>query len=239
MNFSDYSDPKISVSGVVLTSELLKNRSKHKGDNRGIQILLIKNKDYPYDNRWSLPTELLRDKTISDTIKDKLFSDSKGIYTEQVNVYDEVDRDPRARIIEVGSLVVGDKNNLNSLLLSSLKDTSNTEWFWVNIDSTGKVISFTNANEHINISDLALDHGKIVADTLEYVSNKILSSTMVFEFLPKQFTVRDCQEVCEWIKGKRIYSYRRYIDDKIMSSGNTASGNAHRPAELFIKKPEL
>lgn len=220
MPILDYAPINITLTTVVLTSEIFANDNKHKGNSRGIQILLVK--DNKFNGHWHLPTSsILGNQSIREALEVSL----DKVYIEHINVYDNPIRDDRERVISLGEVVVAHKN----------KVSFEGEWFWININSDGTIKSFTK-DFTIYPNDLAIDHSDVIQDAINKISNKILYSNVVFEFLPEQFTVRDCQEVCEWIKGKPIYSYRRYIDTKIESAGISVSGNAHRPAELFKQK---
>jgi 8-oxo-dGTP diphosphatase len=71
----------------------------HEG---GLQILLIKRKNEPFQGMWALPGGFMEmDETLEQTAVRELEEETglKGIVLEQFRTFSQVDRDPRTRII--------------------------------------------------------------------------------------------------------------------------------------------
>ena len=83
---------------------------------------------------------------------------------------------------------------------------------------------------------LAFDHLKMIKYAFERIQNKIEYTGIAFHLLPKEFTIRECQDIYEIVLGRTINNFRRTISDYIISVGEErkVEGKQFRPAQLFI-----
>ena len=109
-------------------------------------VLLIKQGNEPFKNRWALPGGFIEmDETLETACKREL-KEETGLIVEKMNqfkTYDAINRDPRYRTI---SVVFSAKLNVKHKVVGG-DDAVNAEWFPVT-----------------NLPNLAFDHGVILLD---------------------------------------------------------------------------
>lgn len=234
MDFKDYAKPSVTVDGVVLTSNIREAENSRKSCTRQLQILLVKRPIEPYAGKWALPGGFMDiTEKLEETLSKKLYlkTNISGVYTEQLHVYDNVDRDPRGRVITVAHLVMGSRDKFHDV---APQYGSEVSWFWVEFGPNGpKLFKDSKQAEEITHYDIAFDHNEIIVDALKRLSSLSRSGDLVFHLLPSEFTIRECQDLYEQIEGHTIYSFRRIIEDKVEPTESVKSGAAHRPAKLF------
>ena len=207
----------VSVSDVASTNY-------RKSDQKNMSILLVKRNDYPFKDKWCLPGGFIRmDENLRDCpvriLKDE--TNLHDIYLEQLYTFGEVNRDPRMRIISTSYIALVDKNKL----LDKLKE--NASWFNVTIDEDKDIVTINldNGNIDFNVkikkilkekttdryryevidnNYLAFDHAKVILTGLNRLKNKIEYTDIVFNMMPKYFTLGELQRVYEVILGKKL-----------------------------------
>ena len=226
-----YKKVVIGVDCVVLTTDTYKEDNPHKNDRRKLQVLLIKRGTDPYEGEWSLPGGLVEpDETIENTLDIKLLNkiNLKDFYREQLYTYSDIDRDPRGRVISAA--YIGMINKDNALGISNM-GRGEPRWFWVSLDDNEvKIIDSITGTE---ITELAFDHKRILKDALVRLRNKVKYTDLMYKMLPEKFTMMELQDVFEEILGKTKYSFRRFIGNKVVDTGEYAELRAHRPARLY------
>lgn len=85
--------------------------------------------------------------------------------------------------------------------------------------------------------EMTHDHRRILATSIARLRSKIKYRPVVFELLPREFTLLDLQQTMEALAGRIFHkpNFRRFIEqlDLIEETGRIASGLAGRPAKLF------
>lgn len=232
-----------TVDIVILTAEDIEMADNRKLPDKGIQVVLIKRDEEPYDGMWTLPGGFVDyDKTLSDCVKDKLEEKVglRDIYIEQLYTYgDNLYRDPRDRVLTIGYLAITDKQAVN---LGGSKDAT---WFWIDTvsrDETGvKDISFRSVDTNEIVSELGFDHKEIIVDALNRLANKISYTNIGFNFLPEEFTMSDVEKVHEAILGHPLNNFYRFLKDKLIDTGKTTldikgRNLAFRPSKVYKLK---
>ncbi|HTQ70805.1 MAG TPA: hypothetical protein VMH92_04845 [Acidocella sp.] len=81
------------------------------------------------------------------------------------------------------------------------------------------------------------DHRRILATAIARLRAKIKYRPVVFELLPKEFTLLELQQTMEALAGQSLHkpNFRRFIEqqDLVEETDRFASGMAGRPAKLF------
>lgn len=82
---------------------------------------------------------------------------------------------------------------------------------------------------------LAFDHADIINYAVDRLKNKIDYTPIVFNLMPKYFTLTELQQVYEVIKGEELITpnFRRKIKDMVKEVPRMTEGKGHRPAKLF------
>lgn len=232
-----------------------------KLNDKYFSVLLIKRDDYPYKDKWCLPGGFIGiNETTEEAAKRILLRETnlRDIYLEQLYTFDDVNRDPRMRIISVSYMALIDKNKLLDKLLP------NVSWFNVMVLEDEKEINITldNGNEEIKVviekklkelttdkynyiskinNKLAFDHDLVIANAISRLKNKIEYTDIVFNMMPKYFTLRELQQVYEVILGKKLLdpAFRRIIANKVKKTSKVKTGGGHRPSALFEYKDEI
>lgn len=86
-------------------------------------------------------------------------------------------------------------------------------------------------------AEMTHDHRRILATAIARLRAKIKYRPVVFELLPKEFTLLELQQTMEALAGQSLHkpNFRRFIEqqDLVEETGCTVSGLAGRPAKLF------
>jgi 8-oxo-dGTP diphosphatase len=185
-----------------------------------LKVALIERKKPPFVGSWALPGGFLED---DETVEEAAFRELKeetgicNIYLEQFHVFSNPERDPRGRVITVAlfALIPSDK-----IELVATQDAAQAKWF-----------------PAYKLPRLAFDHDEIYEKALEALRIAITIKPLVFELLPKQFTLTMLQNLYEQILGKPID--KRNFRKKFLKMGfiletkRITKGCTNRPAKLY------
>ncbi len=257
----DY-DPSVYPSFAVATdilvfgiSSLIKENYK-KLDAKKMSILLVKRDTYPYKDKWCLPGGFVGIDEELDEAPQRILKRETGvenIYLEQLYTFGGVKRDPRMRVITSSYMALVDKDKLS---------INNACWFdIINQDEENGLVTITLSNGYEDIKfvikktlrelttdrysfsivenkDLAFDNPLIILSGIERLKNKIEYTDIVFNMMPKYFTLGELQKVYEVILGKKLLdpAFRRIIADKVEPTDEYKTGEGHRPSRLFKYK---
>lgn len=190
-----------------------------------LKLLLIKRGGEPYQGRWALPGGFVGlDEDLEASARRELEEETgvSGVYLEQLYTFGRPDRDPRERVITVAyyALIPSDQ-----VRLQAATDAEAVGWF---------------AFEEL--PTLAFDHDEIVAMAHQRLVAKLDYSTIAFQFLPREFTLSELQEVYEIIRrepvDKRNFRKQVLALGKLVETKKMKRDGAHRPARLYrVKSP--
>lgn len=249
------------TTDILLVSVSNKDSENYrKTSKKMISILLVKRNDFPFKDKWCLPGGFLNPKneTLDECAKRVLKGETNlsDIYLEQLYTFDDINRDPRTRVISTAYVALVDKNKLTNEL------NKNADWFDITefkeIDNLVN-ITLNNANETISFSikknviqkttnqysllilkneSIAFDHPKVILTGIERIRNKINYTDIVFNMMPKYFTLGELQDVYEIILGEKLLApaFRRIIANKVEKTDKMLTGKGHRPSALFKYK---
>lgn len=229
-----------------------------KLSEKKFSILLVKRDNYPFKDKWCLPGGFVGiDETLDEAAKRVLKTETnlKDIYIEQLYTFSDIKRDPRMRVISTSYMALVDKNRL----MDKLSD--NASWFNVFMleDEKSYNVTLDNGIEEIKFvvgkklrdkttdrydfniiknDKLAFDHPLVIVSGIERLKNKIEYTDIVFNMLPKYFTLGELQQVYEVILGKKLLdpAFRRIIANKVEKTDKVQTGGGHRPSALFRYK---
>lgn len=190
-----------------------------------LKLLLIKRGGEPYQGRWALPGGFVElDEDLETSARRELEEETgvSGVYLEQLYTFGRPDRDPRERVITVAyyALIPSDQ-----VQLQAATDAEAVGWF---------------AFEEL--PPLAFDHDEIVAMAHQRLVAKLDYSTIAFQFLPREFTLSELQDVYEIIRrepvDKRNFRKQVLALGKLVETKKMKRDGAHRPARLYrVKSP--
>ena len=78
----------------------------------------------------------------------------------------------------------------------------------------------------------------MILSGIERLRNKLEYTDVVFNMMPKEFTLGELQKVYEVILGKKLLdaAFRRIIAGKVEKTDNIKKGEGHRPSVMFKYK---
>jgi hypothetical protein len=165
-----------------------------------------------------------------DNIRRKISEKShiERCWLEQLYTFCDLNRDSRARVLSIAYLGLMDESESKSF---------ESNWFTVQF---AQPTTFRNDNLVLSEPDFGFDHYNIVQIALERLRSKILYSNIIFNLMPKEFTLTQLQNVYETILGKKeqAANFRRKIIDMVQETDRYTSEKGHRPAKIFTKKQE-
>ena len=244
---------------LLLSVSNVKTSNYRKTSKKMMSVLLVKRRDFPYKDKWCLPGGFLNplNETLEECAKRVLKRETNlsNIYLEQLFTFDDIRRDPRTRVVSTSYVALVDKNRLTDI-------SSDASWFditlieekdndvFITLDNGVDTISFTihktlrkMSTDRYDFSvvdnkDLAFDHAKVILAGLERIRNKINYTDIVFNMMPKYFTLGELQQVYEVILGKKLLdpAFRRIISHKVEQTDKMQTGEGHRPSRLFKYK---
>jgi len=208
----DYPHPALTTDIVIFTIQ-----------QQQLKSLLVKRSGEPYEGKWALPGGFVSmHENLRQCAERELAEETgvSGVYLEQLYTFGDPDRDPRERIITVAyyALIPSDK-----LQLRAAPDAEAVAWFAMD-----------------DLPKLAFDHDKILRKAKQRLSDKLDYSTIVFQFMPVDFTLSELQDVQQVISEEDVdkRNFRKWVLalDIIKETGKERREGRHRPAKLYRLK---
>ncbi len=257
-NPNDYKRLSMTTDILLFSVSDITQDNYRKTNEKYMSILLMKRNTYPYKDKWCVPGGFLKiDEELEDCPKRILAEETNlhNIYMEQLYTFGGVNRDPRMRIVSTAYMALIDKNTIKEQL------AENAEWFNIKYEEketnvtltlTGikdkiiikakKILVNPTSNQYlfevIDNNDIAFDHANVILTGLERLKNKVEYTDIVFNMMPKLFTLGELQKVYEAILGRTLLmpAFRRIIADKVEKTEKIQGGGGHRPSSLFKYK---
>ena len=253
---------KLSITADILLISI-SNKEKtdyRKNNQKKMSILLVKRDEYPYKDRWCLPGGFIdpNNETLEDCANRVLKSETnlENIYLEQLYTFDSINRDPRMRIISTSYIGLIDKNKVTNIIndkakwfdITKLEEKDNVVSIELNNGVDNLIIKVkkelvdktTSKYKYIglNNNEVAFDHDIVIVSGIERLRNKINYTDIVFNMMPKYFTLKELQQVYEVILCKKLLdpAFRRIIKDKVEETDKYETNIGHRPSRLYKYK---
>ena len=218
MSIHDFEKPSLTTDIVLLRVADKESENKRKNSEKELQVLLIKRKEEPCKNCYSLPGGFVNiDEPIYINVRRKLYEKTEvsgDFYIEQLYTWGELDRDSRGRVVSVSYLGLCNNETYTEKFITN-------EWLNVYEVLEGKY------------GDLAFDHKQIIEYALERIKGKIEYTDIAFNLLPEKFTLSECKAVYELILGKTLLNFKRGVAEYIEPLNEYQEGKQFRPAQLF------
>ncbi|GAA3759753.1 NUDIX domain-containing protein [Flavobacterium ginsengiterrae] len=189
--------------------------------NSQLYVLLIQQKFGSENSYWALPGGLVKnDEPLKDAVKRELKEETNVDvdYFEQLFTFgDDVNRDPRNRVVSVAYFALVDPSKLE---IKADSDADKVQWFKIK-----------------EVPKLAFDHNSILKKAEERLKAKLTYEPIGFDLLPKEFLFSELENLYCTILEKEIE--RRNFRKKILSFGiveeteNYSPIKTGRPAKLF------
>ncbi len=223
INKHQLADFKVGVDNVIFSVDSEYHR---------LLVLLVKRKEEPFLNKWSLPGTLVRQgESLEDaahrTLAEKIRVDN--LYLEQLYTFGGPNRDPRELPDSFGVRYL-------SVSYFALVRFEEAELLRKNLNST----CWYQVKE---IPNLAFDHQKILDYGYSRLRNKLEYSPIVFDVLPTEFTLYDIYHFYSTVLGDNFSDYSNFRAKLLKlgflyDTGIKVFKGAGRPASLYRFDPE-
>lgn len=256
---SVYEKPSVTVDSVVFRLIDKQTNNYRKLPEKILQVFLTKRNFPPFKSQYAVIgtfIDLNHELTESMKLCVKNKIGLTNYYYEQLFTFGNKDRDPRSRVLSVTYM----------LLTNTDENLTNGEWFDVSIvkKDTSKSsqffeLNFSNANctlknviemslDKENLQEekgfqivenqLAFDHSKMIFYALERLKNKLEYTDIVFNLLPKKFTLTELKMSYEKILNEKLLdaNFRRKINKYVKQTDEFVVGRGHRSSRLFTCK---
>lgn len=210
----EYPHPAVTTDIVIFTIR-----------DRQLKVLLVKRKGSPYKGKWALPGGFVAmDESLRQCAERELAEETgvSGVFLEQLYTFGDPKRDPRERVITVVyyALIPSDK-----IEIRAATDAEAVGWFAMD-----------------ELPRLAFDHSTILKTAKQRLVAKLDYSTIAFQFMPREFTLTELQEVYEIILEEEVdkRNFRKWVLalESIEETGEERRDGRHRPAMLYrLKDP--
>ncbi|ULQ51368.1 NUDIX hydrolase [Flavihumibacter fluvii] len=207
LNDDDYFRIALSVDCVIFGFE----------DNE-LKVLVIKCNIKEYKGKWSLLGDLVRPDEDIEAASYRILKERTGlddVYLEQVKTFGKPNRHPAGRVITVAYFsLVNIKNHQLKL--------SDNELHWHPVN---------------DITEMAFDHKEILQSCLDQLREKIEDHPLVFNLLPRKFSLRELQCLYEAILNTRLdrrnFRKKFFVMDWLTDLNELEEDVPHRPGKLY------
>ena len=223
-------------------------------ETNDLSVLLIKRKEMVKDKngkevgnveggKWANPGGFMNiDESLDACAARELEEETnlKNLPLTQFHCFNEVDRDPRGRIVSMGYMAFVPKAKLQP---KAGDDAAETQLFRIEQSLYG--LKFKSDTVELNEEDLAFDHLDEIKEAIIKLRNRIDYTDEAFNFLEdsSSFTIYELKKIYEAVKGVREDgpNFRRkflrdYVETgKVIPTGKKAKNTGSRAAELYCK----
>ncbi len=174
-----------------------------------------------YKGKLAFPGGLIRPQesaheALARILLEKVDISIERIYVEDLRAYSDVDRDVRGRVVSIAH--VGYIRNIDS----------------IEFNPSCKVIPVKTAQK------LAYDHTEMLADAMDALRQRLVTSTVVQKLLSKEFTLPQLYQTYVTILGedldKRNFLKKIKALDLLTETNKLVRSGPHRPAKLYTFK---
>jgi 8-oxo-dGTP diphosphatase len=195
----------------------------------GLSVLLVKRGSPPYRGRWAFPGGFVDEREDLEPAARRELREETGVSgdrlrLEQLGAYGAPRRDPRHRVISVAYLAV----LAPDVAAVAGDDAAAVGWLPV--------------AELLGSRRLAFDHGRILADAVERLRERLESTSLATAFLAETFTIGELRRVYELVWDQHLDpgNFQRRVTGAsgfVSPTGDHLPSARGRPAALFRAGP--
>ena len=189
-------------------------------DGQSLKILLIHRGFEPERGKWSLMGGFIQPDEAPDNAAIRILktlTGLKGVYLEQLHTFGDPVRDPLERTLSIAYFTLIDIHQYEK----QISDEYHPEWFPLN-----------------KIPDLIFDHTKMVKMAKEKLRYKAALHPLLFELLPKKFTLPQLQSLYESVYetefDKRNFS-RKVLSTKLLNKQADKDKDSSKKGAYYYK----
>jgi 8-oxo-dGTP diphosphatase len=220
---ADYPRPSVTVDIAAFTivdAELL--------------VLLVRRGDHPYKGAWALPGGFVRvgdahrdqgedlDAAAVRELEEETGLAARDVHLEQLGAFGRAGRDPRMRVITVAYYALI-RPDLVPLVRAG-SDASAAAW---------------RAVDSLAPDALAFDHAEILAAARARLAERLASSRIVANLVPRTFTIPELRHVHALVTGKPQdpgnfrRRFERLVDEGVIEAAPGKRITASKPAAVY------
>lgn len=265
---SEYPKPSVTVDAVIFRLVDKEVKNYRKLPEKKLQVFLTKRNYFPFKDKFAIiGTFIDLNHELSETMK--LCVENKvnltNFYYEQLFTFGEKSRDPRTRVLSTSYLLLTNEKvelkngewfdididekiierHQNEIGYSIKKEIcltlSNNDEKLINkivVNCTKENLE-ENKSVEIDNTNIAFDHIKIIYYALERLKNKLEYTDIIFNLLPKEFTLTELKNSYEIILNEKLLdaNFRRKTSKFVVPTKNYVTGKGHRSSQLFTHNP--
>lgn len=189
-------------------------------DGESLKILLIHRGFEPETGKWSLMGGFIQPAESADAASVRILKSLtglEGVYLEQLNTFCDPLRDPIERTISIVYFALIDIHQYEK----QISDQYHPEWFPLN-----------------KIPELIFDHEEMVRMAKEKLRYKAALHPLLFELLPKKFTLPQLQSLYEYVYDtsfdKRNFS-RKVLSTRLLIKQHDKDRNTSKKGAFYYK----
>lgn len=265
---SEYQKPSVTVDAVIFRLKDNESKNYRKLPEKKLQVFLTKRQYSPFKDTFAVVGTFIDlnyelGETMKKCVKNKV--NLSNFYSEQLFTFGEKSRDPRTRVISCSYLILtnqeeqlenGEWLNINiseNILSKKQEDNGYSIVKEVKIVLSNEnltlenklIVSVTKNNleeikkVEIAQNSLAFDHIKIIYYALERLKNKLEYTDIIFNLIPKEFSLTELKNCYETILGEKLLdaNFRRKTAKLVKPTANYITGKGHRSSQLFTHNP--
>lgn len=252
------------------TTTSVDRRSLRSYPNRYLALVLVQRLQKPDKGKWSLPGGFtkLRTETLDEAARRELKEETnldaaattasgpevvlpRSIHLEQMRTYYTYDRDERGPTPTVAYVALVEEALLTNLHAGG--DAKDAQLFRIHRTQDGDfVCESEDGSLAITKTDLAFDHGEIIADALRFVETKVMTTTVAKTLLPEEFTISQLHQVVSAVVPFYAPTTTNFARDLVKTKSRdglleevldengtpkTSSDYSARPAKLYRFRP--
>ena len=262
---SIYEKPSVTVDAVIFRLFDKPQQNYRKLPEKKLQVYLTKRKYSPFKDMYSIVGTFIDLKNeLSESmqccVKQKVGLEN-NYYYEQLFTFGNKNRDPRNRVLSVSYMLLTnqDTNIQNGewfdidIKQDSTKRTQTQDGYvliqnyTLMLKSQDQVLSSkisvkitkNGIDEQKNVeilqSDLAFDHSRIIFYAIERLKNKLEYTDIIFNLLPKKFTLTELKNSYEVILREKLLdaNFRRKTSKLVCAIDEYQTGKGHRTSQLY------
>jgi len=189
-------------------------------DGNTLKLLLVQRAIQPEKGRWSLMGGFISPNESADIAAIRILkklTGLEGVYLEQLHTFSDMDRDPIERTLSVTYFALIDIHRYEQ----QLSDEYHAEWFPLT-----------------DIPELIFDHPAMVHMAQEKLRYKAALHPLLFELLPKKFTLPQLQNLYECVYDvpfdKRNFT-RKVLSTKLLIKQKDKDKGSSKKGAFFYK----
>ena len=265
---SEYQKPSVTVDAVVFRLSETQSQNYRKLPQKKLQVFLTKRSYPPFKNKYAVIGTFIDlnfelSKTMKLCVKKKV--NLQNFYFEQLYTFGEKTRDPRTRVLSTSYMLLTNKeeklengewfdvNGTETILKNTIANDCYEFEKQINLVLSNQNNTFENIlnlkikkqdlqeSKTVSVQDsyLAFDHAKIIYYALERLKNKLEYTDIIFNLLPKYFTLTELKNCYEVILGEKLLdaNFRRKTAKLVVPTQDFVTGKGHRSSQLFTHNP--